>query len=271
MNLKKVIYIAGVARSGTSWLGQVFNSSPDVTFRFQPLFAYEFKNAVNEDSSAADFSQLFEQMVLNDSSFLVQEDKVLSGTYPDFEKNSTNSILAFKENRYQSVIEPMMRKVPYLYGVGLIRHPCAVLSSWMRNEKEFPKGADIEKEWRFGNCKNQGNEDYFGFYKWKEVANLYLDLAEKYPDRFIVQYYEGLLVDTNNKMQDLFKFVGLPWQSNTRDFVVDSGASHSDDYYSVYKNPVLLASQPWREHLPANIVDEIYADLKGTRLARFLE
>ena len=34
----------GCPRSGTSWLGQIFNSAPDVAYRYQPLFSYEFKD-----------------------------------------------------------------------------------------------------------------------------------------------------------------------------------------------------------------------------------
>ena len=44
-----ITYLAGVARSGTSWLGQIFDSSPEVRYSFQPLFSYEFKNRVNEN------------------------------------------------------------------------------------------------------------------------------------------------------------------------------------------------------------------------------
>ena len=36
----KNVAIFGVPRSGTSWLGQIFNSSPMVAYRFQPLFSY---------------------------------------------------------------------------------------------------------------------------------------------------------------------------------------------------------------------------------------
>ncbi|MDZ7795669.1 MAG: sulfotransferase domain-containing protein [Candidatus Marinimicrobia bacterium] len=101
--------------------------------------------------------------------------------------------MVFKENRYQSVIEPMLRKNKELLFIGIIRNPCAVLNSWMKNEKEFPPNCSPLKDWRFGNCKNQGNEDYFGFYKWKEVAHMYLDLKDKYPKRVYIIKYEDLV------------------------------------------------------------------------------
>jgi len=40
--------------------------------------------------------------------------------------------LAILYTKYQSVIEPMLRRLPYLKLVGVVRHPCAVLNSWKK-------------------------------------------------------------------------------------------------------------------------------------------
>lgn len=265
--LQNVVYIAGVARSGTSWIAQILNSSPDVCFRFQPLFAYEFKGRVNEDSSSADYDQLFLDMYNAESSFLTQADKQIAGDYPRFEKNPNPHTLVFKENRYQSMLDPMLRRVPYLKAVGIVRHPCAVLNSWRKNPKEFPPGSEILKEWRFGNCKNKGNEDYFGYYKWKEVANLYMDLQDKFPDRFTVLRYEDAVKNPQKAISSLFEFLGIPYGETTQLFVRESTALHNDSYYSVYKHKDV--ADKWRSELDPYIIDEIYADLAGTRLEKF--
>ena len=76
--ISKVIYIGGVARSGTSWLGQVFNSSPKVKFQFQPLFSYEFKGKVNEDSNEVEYRKFYQDLFLINSDFLSQKDKILN-------------------------------------------------------------------------------------------------------------------------------------------------------------------------------------------------
>ena len=47
MTLKKIA-IFSVPRSGSSWLGQIFNSHEDVSFRMQPLFSYSHKSALNK-------------------------------------------------------------------------------------------------------------------------------------------------------------------------------------------------------------------------------
>jgi len=264
----RVVYIAGVARSGTSWIGQIINSSPRVRFRFQPLFAYEFKGRVDEDSDRATYEQLFRDIFNTSSAFLTQEDKQASGEYPKFKKNVDPEILVFKENRYQSVLEPMMRRVEFLQAVGIVRHPCAVLNSWRHNSKEFPLGSEILKEWRFGNCKNKGNEDYFGYYKWKEIANLYLDLRDKYPDRFALLRYERAVHTPQKTIPALFEFLKIPFEEATQNFLLESAVPRDESYYSVYKDKSV--AEKWRKELDAHIIDEIYSDLAGTRLEQFL-
>lgn len=267
MNINKIVWVGGVARSGTSWLGQIFNSSPDIKYRFQPLFSYEFKNWVNEDSTKEEFEYFLQELFKTKTDFLIQKDKINSRKYPIFKKNSKRSCLVFKENRYQTVIEPMMRKIGELFLVGIIRNPCAVLNSWMKNEKEFPKGSKPLKEWRFGNCKNKGNEDYFGYYKWKEVANLYLDLKNKWPKRVYLVRYEDLVDSPLNIVKDIFEFLDLSFRDQSINFIKKSTSIKQEDYYSVYKDSSV--KDKWRKDLNKFIISEIEKDLKNTRLEQF--
>lgn len=268
MSVSQILYVAGVARSGTSWLGQLINSSPLVRFRFQPLFSYEFKNKINEDSTSEEFKTFLNELFETETEFLTQSGKAQSGEYPVFAKTDQQSYLAFKENRYQSVIEPLLRKVPELKLIGIIRNPCAVLNSWQKNPKEFPPGSELRKEWRFANCKNKGNEDYFGYFKWKEVSNLYLDLMAKYPDRVFVVNYQQLVAEPVELTKKIFKFAGLPFGEQTENFLLKSTTVHNESYYSVYKSAE--DTDKWKTEFDPYIISEIYADLKGTRLEQFL-
>lgn len=265
--IEKVIYIGGVARSGTSWIGQIFNSCPIVRFRFQPLFSYEFRGRVNEDSSSDSFQRFFSELYQSESEFLTQRDKVLKGLYPNFDKTH-ETVLVFKENRFQSIVEPMLRKCENLHFIGVIRNPNATLSSWTKNSKEFPEGSNIQKEWRFGMCKNKGTEDYFGYYKWKEVANLYLDLENKYEKRVTILHYDKFVIDPMRETEKLFKILQIPITDQTIDFLNKSKEGKDDSYYSVYKGA--KKSNSWIDDFPSNITSEILADLKNTRLERFL-
>lgn len=267
-SINQIFFLAGVARSGTSWVGQILASHPRVCFRFQPLFSYEFKGRVNEDSSAEDFRRFFRDLGASGEAFLRQEDKVASGEYPERQERGDETTLAFKENRYQSLVAPMLRRVPELRLIGLVRHPCAVLNSWSKNTKEFPPGADFRKEWRLGMCKNSGPEDYFGYYRWKEVSHLYLDLAAQFPDRVLVLRYEDLVEDPTAGSKAMLGFCGLDYAPEVSAFVEESTSAHNKSYYAVYKDASVAVQ--WREEMPDDIVKEIYADLRGTRLEQFL-
>ena len=85
----QIIVIAGVPRSGTSWLGEIINSSPDVAYRFQPLFSYAFKDAVNADSSKKEYESFFKGIYRSLDPFLLQTDKRTAGLYPTFEKSGS--------------------------------------------------------------------------------------------------------------------------------------------------------------------------------------
>lgn len=267
-NLQHIIYIASVARSGSSWLGQILAAHPQVCYRFQPLFSYELKGRVDEDSSMEEFNQLFLDMVSIKDGFLLQLDKYKSGEYPPNYESNRETTLVFKENRYQSVLAPMLRRVPNLQAIGLVRHPCAVLNSWRHNSSEFPEDANFESEWRHGLCKNLGPQDYFGYFKWKEVANMYMDLSEQFPDRFYLQHYEKLVDEPVKCSQSIFSFCGLNYDVEVEEFVKASVSSHNESYYAVYKNPSVAVK--WRDEMPPYIVEEIKTDLRGTRLEQFL-
>lgn len=267
-NPETITYLAGVARSGTSWLGQIFDSSPKVRFSFQPLFAYEFKNRVNEDSTTSEFRHLIVDIYNTQSSFLNQDDKRLSGEYPFFKKAEFTPHLVLKENRYQYIIEPLMRNIKNVILVGIIRNPNAVINSWMKNPKEFPVGSVPLKEWRFGDCKNKGHEDFFGYYKWKEVANLYLDLHDKWPSRVYVIRYEDLVRNTEKIVKDIFAFCSIEYNKQTSDFLRICSNSHINSPYSVFKDKRVVSQ--WKYELDPYITTEITNDLSGTRLEQFI-
>ena len=73
----KRIAIHSVPRSGSSWLGQIFNSSVKVCFRFQPLFSYVFKGYLDEKSSREDILTFFKLIAKSNDDFLLQSDKVM--------------------------------------------------------------------------------------------------------------------------------------------------------------------------------------------------
>jgi len=267
----QVIVIAGVARSGTSWLGQIIDSSPDVAYRFQPLFSYAFKGAINPDSSREEYEHFFKYIYLSNDEFLLQTDKRDEGLYLVFkEKNENPRFLAFKTCRYQYILNKMLYYFDNVKLIGIIRHPCGVINSWLKNPKEFPQGADSIKEWRFAACKNLGREEeFFGYYKWKEVAYIYLDLKEKYPNNVYIVKYEELVDNPIPVSKSIYDFLGLEFKNQTISFLENCHSINKEGPYAVFKDKSVKDS--WKSELYRYIINEIYLDLEGTRLAQFLK
>jgi hypothetical protein len=265
-----VAFVAGMARSGTSWLGEILNSSPTVRYCFQPLFSYAYKGRVSYETSRDELQRFFADLYESADLFLRQQERRDSGLYPTFVKCESPSHLVFKENRYQYLIPCLLDRAPNLKLVSIVRHPCGALLSWLRNPKEFPPDADSRSEWRFGACKNLGREEnFFGYFKWKETAHLYLDMRDKFPSRAMVVRYEDLVRRPLEEAGNVFQFLGLEVGEQTQKFVTSCHDTHLDSPYAVFKHRSV--ADRWRTELDAAIRDEVLGDLAGTRLACFME
>jgi hypothetical protein len=266
---QNVVTVAGVARSGTSWLGEILNSSPDVAYRFQPLFSYAFKDRVGIDSTREEYEAFMRELYATEDPFLLQTDKRESGVLPDFSKNDSPRILVMKKARYHYLHIRFLNYFPNLKLLAIVRNPCAVLASWMSNPSEFPIESDPLLEWRLGSCKNQCKEEnFFGFYKWRESTNIFIDLQAMFPDRVRVVRYEDLVENPVFVSESLFHFVGLPFGGQTKRFLDESTKRHTEDPYAVYKNKDLKDN--WKNKLDSRIVRDIEQELMGTNLEAFI-
>lgn len=263
----KLVAIHGVPRSGTSWLGSILDSSPDTKYLLQPLFSYAFKDFLNANSSPDKIEDFIQGLSVSEDEFINQYDKKKLGTYPIFEKNSPLGVIVYKEARYHYIIENLLKRNPEIKVVGIIRNPHAVIHSFFRAPREFRRdlGWKELEEWRFAEKKNEGRkENFYGYQKWVEVATMFLDLQNRFPNRFYIQKYEDLIDDIENEISKLFSFCELTIHPQTLNFLASSMAQQSDGAYGVYKqNPTINA---WQGLLHDNIVNEIKNDADYIRL-----
>lgn len=268
----KKVAIFSAPRSGSSWVGQIFNSHPNVAYRYQPLFSYAFKDRLNVNSDSDEINSFFKDLYTTKDEFVLQiNDASLSGKNPVFRKSQKATHVIFKEVRYLHLVENLLRTDPDIRIIGIVRNPMAVINSWIESPKEFRKdlGWEVSKEWRSGSLKNQNRiEEYFGFEKWKESTEKFLQLSEDFPDRFYLQIYDELLNNVSQCVSKAFSFVGLEMSESTELFMVESRSKNDGETYGVYKNH--KADDGWKKTLDKQIVKEIEADLKGTALQQFL-
>jgi hypothetical protein len=270
MSTKGVVLIQGAPRSGTSWLGQIFASHPKVAYRYQPLFAYKFKDIIQPDSTKDEIQRFLRDLYdEEEDEFILQTRQQEQGLYPKFQKTGEPELLVIKMIRYHYLITTFLTKIENLKVIGIVRHPCGAINSWLKAPREFKPEWNKLAEWREAPSKNQGRgEEYFGFEKWKEVASMFLDLEEAQPDRFYLVRYEELVENTSSSTAKMFSFVGLEPAESVEKFIARSHSTEIEDPYAVFKKKDV--KDRWVSELDPIIREAIFDDVGDTKLSRFL-
>ena len=174
-----------------------------------------------------------------------------------------------KKARYHYLHIRFLKYFPNVKLIAIVRNPCAVMSSWISNPKEFPIESDAWLEWRLGACKNKGKlENFFGFYKWRESTNIFIDLQSIFPERVLVIRYEDLVDDPINIAKSLFSFANIPFGDQSQQFLAETHKYHSENLNAVYKNKSVKDN--WKDSLDRRIVNDIEQELIGTSLETFI-
>ncbi len=265
----KKIGIFGTPRSGTSWLGHIFNSHPDVALRFQPLFSYGHKGSLAARSSAEEIRTFFEEILYTQDAFATMTSETQKD-YPAFQKTVRPTHIVFKETRYLHIIENILAQCSEVKIIGIVRNPLAVLASWVLAPKEFNPKWDINWEWRGAPSKNQNKpEEFFGFDKWKESAEAFLRFKIQFPHQFLLVRYDELNKAPLDTTRKLFDFCGLEVCDSVEDFLSASKSRHDSDPYSVFR--AKASDDRWQGVLPDEISKKIMLELKNTPLDIFLQ
>jgi hypothetical protein len=247
----------GCPRSGTSWLGQIFNSAPDVAYRYQPLFAHEFKDWFGRHGvSAASIADFHQALAGARSPF------VLQALQP---AKTVAACMVWKEVRYHQLMAPLLEHRGLDALVYLVRAPVAVINSWYLAPKEFRAGQDIHAEYRDAPSKNTSPCEFNGLAKWKESLAMAIELRRRFPDRVHLVGYERLRQSPVAQVHALFERLGLAPTPSVLAFLAASTSRRDGDPYSVFRGGRTAIE------LPADIVDAIVNDAQAGELGRIAE
>jgi hypothetical protein len=270
MSYKKIVSINGAPRSGTSWLGQLFNSSPEVAFKFQPFYSYAFRDKLGVDDSHDKVKDFFDELYDSEEEYLDRKSQIKDGIYPEFKvKDKNPAILSLKSVKYHYFIPKFLKELDNFILVAIIRNPKAVLNSFLNAPREFDQSLDRMSEWRFAQTRNDFRpEYYYGFHRWVECNKMFLEMKKRYPEKVYIINYDELATNTKSMLTDCFDFCGIKMQKQTLDFVEKSTNSFQEDVYSVFRGKRDLNS--WETTLESQIQQAIDKDIKGTELEQFL-
>lgn len=238
------IAIFGAPRSGTTWLGQLFNSSPNCLYRYQPLFSYEFKNHITANSAPADIENFYKKLKNAKSEFVL--------TKHSFEKTNITH-LVWKEVRYHNITDNLLKN-SNLKIVYIERDALSVINSWYNAPKEFNKTEwNIFEEWKDAPSKNQNKpEEFNGYNKWLEVKKIHRNNKQNYPNQVKIIKYSDLKTSTVEVMKDVFNFCDINWSDQVSKFIDLTKTKHDNNKYSVFKN----------KESPITLPQEIINDIK---------
>lgn len=270
MNDYVKLAIHGVPRSGTSWIGEIVNSSPNVIYRFQPLFSYAHKDFLTNSSSKEEIDQFFEKIQKCNDDFTNQKEKRKLGDFPTFKKDKITHV-AYKEVRYINILFNLLRKSNDVIFCGVIRNPLAVINSWLKAPREFrlDLGWSELYEWRYAPKKNLNKpEEFNGYEKWKEAANIFIQLKKQFPCRVYILSYSKILKNTLEETEMLFSFLNLPVTDQTYNFIKNSTLNNINNAYAVYRKT--QDDDKWKKELDTTISQSIIDDLSGTHLENFI-
>lgn len=258
-----VLAIFGVPRSGTSWLGQLFNSSPHVAYRYQPLFSHAFKERIGKTSAAFEIERFHRELLVTDDPFVTQSTNLSGNPTPDFFKSDITQ-LVWKEVRYLGILGNLLERTATKV-IGLIRHPAAVIHSWAGAPREFDCSWDLLEEWRYANEKNGGRcEEFFGYERWKTAARMLLAYQDSYPEQFRMVVYEALNEAPEECLRSMFRFIGISYGEQTVEFVRASTNTDCADPYDVYRRS--RTGYEWATKLDPRIISAIHNDDEFVRI-----
>ena len=266
-----LINIHGVPRSGTSWLGEIFNSAPCVRYKYQPLYRKPLRGMIDSHSRREDLEHYFHLLYEYHNDFIDRRQDIARGIAPRFTiKDETPAFLVSKHVRHHYLVPHLMALLPEMRIVGIVRHPCAVLNSWRRVPwPTYDPNWNFLKEWRFAPSKNRYRPQwYYGFHRWQEVAKMFLDMQRQHPQRFYLVRYEDLAADPQTAVERLFTGCGIPLGDQTAVFLRRSQAETVADAYSVFRRKKDVPT--WQGQMESEVVQAIERELAGGELEIFL-
>jgi hypothetical protein len=263
-----ILGLHGAPRSGTTWLGQIFNSSPHTAYRYQPFFAFAFRARVDAARTPEALEAILDEIAATEDDFILQRGAgALARQELRFPKREITRMV-YKEVRYHHRL-PQLLRIPRFRGIGIVRDPLDVLASWFRAPREFRPEWDQAAEWRLAPSKNQGRvEEFYGYEQWKAAAVMFERLQAEAPDRFRVVGYGRLVQDPVGEIAALFEFAGLPVDAQVQAFLAHSSSADDDDTYGVLRSG---GGQGDVGDLPDDIRRAVLDDLRGTPLEKHLQ
>jgi hypothetical protein len=302
------ILIVGAPRSGTSWLGKIFDSHPDVLYRFEPDW-FDPPELVSDtaairsniarwigqsDPRASGKRPFFPKSWQSAPARLVRSSLIYAGAaadrlglpawpVPDL-GSIARSRAVVKSVRLRDGIGAFAGVCPEGRALLIVRHPCGQVASLMRGTKDrkfdlAEPGTDMpfdETSTIVFAARHGVEEAAFQrlpnaakyAWSWRDFNETALGSMAEQANARVV-VYEDLCAKPIDEARSVLAFAGLPWNAQTETFLATSTSYNGKAaYYAVLRNSV-AAAERWRTTMTAQDQDAVRMVVRRSPLARY--
>lgn len=248
----KTVFLAGSARSGTTWIGNIINHDNSYRVYFEPFHPEK----VPEFSSFKN-RQYFRDETRNPE-FLEPLDLLLKGKIGNKWLNSRNKNffagkLLVKDIRANLLLHWIKKHHPHVKIILLLRHPCAVALSriklkWGGSVSQFLNQPELLEDHLdpFLPMIRAAEGDLETCVTSWCVEN-YVPLRQFKPGEIMVCYYENFILDPEAEVRKMKDFIGEPFPGNLDDIL--SFSSDTNWNKSVHSGNEENMMNRWKEEI----------------------
>ena len=219
-NYKDSIFLAGVGRSGTTWVSDVINHNNEYRYIHEPFHPHRVRQVKHFQ-----YMQYLRPQD-KDPELTKTAETILSGRFRGLWTDADNTTIFSSQRLIKDIRANFLLRWLYenFWGMPIIllfRHPCAVANSWLKlgwGTEESGTRSDIEiclsqKELMddflepFKNDIQKAKDD-FEKHVFLWCIQYYVPLRQFRPGEIHLAFYEELCENPEKEIQRLFSFIG---------------------------------------------------------------
>lgn len=238
------VFLAGTARSGTTWLSEVINARNEFRYIFEPfhpdrvpvMAPFGARPYLRPDEDRPDLLPLAEHVISG---------RIRSGWTERFNRRVIAQRRLVKDVRANLMLGWLKRHFPAMPVVIVIRHPCAVANSYAKQGWPGSVGALLEQPALVEDVLAPHLElvhsarDAFERAVIIWCVETLVPLRQLAPDGVHVAFYEDLVMRPDAELERLFEFLGMPYDGSVLQATRrPSRTSRRDSAIAVGRDPV---------------------------------
>lgn len=273
---KPPVLVAGLPRAGTTWLGRTLGQAPGLRYFHEPFNVGKVAEArpyLMRYLRADDYEPAFAELCREAFEGRGKHERMRGG-HPFQSDLRWPARHLVKDVHVCLALDWISRHIG-AQTVIIVRHPCAIASSWARLREHFPDDAHWDVDTHVAPLLSQPAlfEDHLAPYRetiaaaetyfeklgvlWGATYHVILRQWENHPNWIVVRH-QDLCIDPQRTFADLARRLDLDWTRAVQDHLRDSTSKAGNQPYELRR---IAAEEPkkWMIELGNDAAQEVLA------------